>query len=198
NAQSAADALPQDFINQVASQIAAPARARFKEPDYDKAMQRLAAAGFSAYDAERIFAMEAEAQLRFIDTMSNPALRGSVAARDIIADLGDKLREYLGDYGYENYLRSKNLPTTVTIYRVEDDSAGALVGLHKGDEIVRYAGRRVYSITGLNRLVAQGQSGQRVSLQLLRQGNIETIEIPAGAIGITSRPLSPRAVFDLH
>jgi len=198
DSESAAAALQEGLIDPFGVAVTAPTAGRFKEPDYDKAMQRLMAAGFSAYDAERIFALEAEAQLQFIDTMSNPALRRGLAAHEIITDLGENLREYLGDYGYENYLRSKKLPTAVEVIRVAKDSAGASAGLRQGDEIMRYAGRRVYNIGDLNRLVQQGQSGQRVSIQVMRQGNIETLEIPAGAIGITSRPFSPHAVFDLR
>ena len=190
--------LDQAFINPVANRFGAPGRARFAAPDYDKAMERLSAAGFSAYDAEKIFAMEAEAQLRFVEAISLPDNRGSMLAQDIIGELGESLRNYMGDYGYENYLKVKGLPTAVQVQRVAGGSVGQSAGLVQGDEIVRYDGSRVFDIQGLNRVVKSGEQGDLVAVEVVRSGKSISLELPRGTIGISSAPQSPRAVFGLR
>ena len=190
--------LDQAFINPVANRFGAPGRARFAAPDYDKAMERLSAAGFSAYDAEKIFAMEAEAQLRFVEAISLPDNRGSMLAQDIIGELGESLRNYMGDYGYENYLKVKGLPTAVQVQRVAGGSVGQSAGLVQGDEIVRYDGSRVFDIQGLNRVVKSGEQGDLVAVEVVRSGKSISLELPRGTIGISSAPQSPRAVFGLQ
>ncbi|MGB5326023.1 MAG: PDZ domain-containing protein [Pseudomonadales bacterium] len=185
----------------IAELSAAPRRAtpiRFAEPDYDKAMARLMAAGFTAYDAERIFALEAEAQMRFVETMSNPALRGRDSANDIMAELSKSLQEHLGDYGYENYLRARQLPTDVEILRIEEDSIAASAGLREGDRVLSYAGKRVFNIQDLQRLVDSGATGADISIEVLRNGEPERLSLPSGKMGIRARSLSPQAVFDLQ
>ena len=190
--------LDQAFINPVANRFGAPGRARFAAPDYDKAMERLSAAGFSAYDAEKIFAMEAEAQLRFVEAISLPDNRGSMLAQDIIGELGESLRNYMGDYGYENYLKVKGLPTAVHVQRVAGGSVGQSAGLVQGDEIIRYDGSRVFDIQGLNRVVKSGEQGNLVAVEVVRSGKSILLELPRGTIGISSAPQSPRAVFGLR
>ena len=190
--------LDQAFINPVANRFGAPGRARFAAPDYDKAMERLSAAGFSAYDAEKIFAMEAEAQLRFVEAISLPDNRGSMLAQDIIGELSESLRNYMGDYGYENYLKVKGLPTAVQVQRVAGGSVGQSAGLVQGDEIVRYDGSRVFDIQGLNRVVKSGEQGDLVAVEVVRSGKSISLELPRGTIGISSAPQSPRAVFGLQ
>jgi len=190
--------LDQAFINPVANRFGAPGRARFAAPDYDKAMERLSAAGFSAYDAEKIFAMEAEAQLRFVEAISLPDNRGSMLAQDIRGELGESLRNYMGDYGYENYLKVKGLPTAVHVQRVAGGSVGQSAGLVQGDEIIRYDGSRVFDIQGLNRVVKSGEQGNLVAVEVVRSGKSILLELPRGTIGISSAPQSPRAVFGLR
>ncbi|NNM12015.1 MAG: PDZ domain-containing protein [Pseudomonadales bacterium] len=186
-----------------AGQVGTP---KFAEPNYEKSMQRLTAAGFTAYDAERIFAIEAEAHLRFIESMQNPATRGRQTANDIVADFGASLKDHLGDYGYENYLRSRNLPTDVEILRVARSSVAESSGLVKGDRVLTYDGDRVFNIQELSRMIdarSDTSSGTAigtttVTVEILRDGERQQISVPAGKMGIRAKPLSPGAIFELR
>lgn len=175
-----------------------PQQRRFADPDYNKAMERLMAAGFTAYDAERIFAIEAEAHIRFVDSLRNPGSGERETARQIIADMSESLQDYLGDYGFENYLRSRKLPTDVEILHVDDESAGARAGLREGDRVIAYNGNRVFSVQDLQRLVETAGASGTVQLEITRDGQRELMSVDAGKIGIRARPLSPASVFDLH
>ena len=75
---------------------------------------------------------KSEAQLRFVEAISVPANRGSMLAQEIIGELGESLRSYMGDYGYENYLKVKGLPTAVQVQRVAGGSVGSVSGISAG------------------------------------------------------------------
>jgi S1-C subfamily serine protease len=58
---------------------------------------------------------------------------------------------------------------------VDADSAAAKAGLQKGDLIVEFAGERVRSVAQLRRLIHETPAGRTVSLQVIRDGQSQTL-----------------------
>ena len=61
------------------------------------------------------------------------------------------------------------------VEHVDADSAAAKAGLHKGDVIVEFAGERVRSEAQLRRLIRETPAGRTVSLQVIRNGQAQTL-----------------------
>ena len=98
---------------------------------------------------------------------------------------GDALRAELGDADYERYLEANQRSTSITISSVIESSPAQSVGLQSGDEIVRYDGERVFSMTDLTRQTMQGQAGENVVIDIMRNGLPMQVVVPRGPVGIT-------------
>jgi len=58
-------------------------------------------------------------------------------------------------------------------------------GLKPGDEIVAYAGKRVFDLRELNNLTFQGTPGESVVVEVRRDGQSVQLVLPRGPLGIT-------------
>lgn len=94
------------------------------------------------------------------------------------------MRSVLGDLDYERYLQAYGRPTTVGIGAVIESSPGQVAGLQAGDEIVRYDGQRVFSYSDVNNQQLQGEPGESIVVDILRDGVPMQIVMPRGPIGI--------------
>ena len=63
--------------------------------------------------------------------------------------------------------------------------AAQAAGLQTGDEVIAYAGERVFNISDLNQLILEGAPGQTVVVDVLRDGQQIQVYVPRGPIGIT-------------
>lgn len=165
--------------------------------DYDKAMLRLAEAGFSAFDAEVIIELESAAKEKIAALFED---RDSSNRREIIGTIREvsaQMHKALGDYGYENYLKANGQSPSVYIAKVADGTSGEQAGLKAGDRILRYGGERVFDIYELNAATSNGMLGEMVEIQVQRGEQINTMLIPRGVIGITSRPRMPAQFFSM-
>ena len=95
------------------------------------------------------------------------------------------LREELGDADFERYLIANNRSTSVTVSSVIESSPAQSAGLQPGDEIVRYDGERVFSMSDLTRQTMDGTAGQTVVVDIMRNGNPMQIVLPRGPVGIS-------------
>jgi len=94
------------------------------------------------------------------------------------------LRSELGDADYEKYLQAQGRPTKVGVLNVLPSSPAEKAGMQPGDQIVSYAGQRVFNMADLTDLTLQGTPGQTVTLEVQRnQQNVQLV-IPRGPIGI--------------
>lgn len=104
------------------------------------------------------------------------------------------LRDSIGDAAFERYLEAQGQPTTVEVMQVLGGSPGAVVGLEPGDQISSYNGERVFGISDLRRLTMQGKPGEDVVIEVIRDGVIMQLSLPAGPIGITGSGARSRAM----
>lgn len=100
------------------------------------------------------------------------------------------LRSDIGDAEYERYLQALGRPTSVNVRRVLAASPSEEAGLRAGDEIVGYAGQRVFSLAEVNALSLQGTPGEPVVLEVRRAGQTMQLVVPRGPLGLVSEPLT--------
>jgi hypothetical protein len=102
------------------------------------------------------------------------------------------LRQELGDADYERYLTALGAPTRVGVFNVIPSSPAETAGLRAGDEILSYAGTRVFEMRELNDLTVEGTPGQPVVVEVQRDGQSLQLVLPRGPIGIGGGPFNRR------
>jgi len=152
----------------------------------DRRLNQLAEAGFSPDQAQHITERESELQLEALYAQYE-AIRDGEPSGPLTNrfDPQDQLRQELGDASYERYLDATGQSTSIGVQRVMDGSPGQAAGLQTGDEVIAYAGERVFNISDLNQLILEGAPGQPVVMDVLRDGQQIQLYVPRGPIGIT-------------
>ncbi len=152
----------------------------------ERRLNQLIEAGFSPDQAQHITERESELRLEALYAQYDAIREGAPAGPPTNRfDPQTQLRQELGDAGYERYLDATGQSTSIGVQRVMEGSAGQAAGLQTGDEVIAYAGERVFSISDLNRLILEGQPGQPVVMDVLRDGQRIQVYVPRGPIGIT-------------
>ncbi len=167
----------------------------FELDNNEESIARLSKAGFSAYEAEIIYELENETKLKFLQAMSNPVAKDYNVNQQLLGEFGDAMLEKVGEYGYENYLKSRSQSTNVKLLRVNKNMSAGKSGLKAGDEIIRYDNKRVFSIYDLNRLSTQRSSNQSIMVEYMSEGVLKTASIQGGILGVYSRPPNVQALF---
>ena len=147
---------------------------------------RLLEAGFAPGQAESIAQRESELQMETLRARYEAERTGDLM--DFYRSgsaASDALRAEIGDADYERYLDATDRPTSVSISSVLESSPAQRAGLRPGDQIVRYDGERIFSISDLTRATMQGQPGEQVPVDVLRDGVTMQMVLPRGPIGIS-------------
>lgn len=154
---------------------------RSRRADAAARRERLVEAGFTATEAERILQRESELRMESIQARYEAQLSGEELD---FRGVTDSLRAELGDAGYERYLEANNRPTAVTVSTVYENSPALAAGILPGDEIFRYDGRRVFSMSEISAHMLEGAPGQMITLDILRDGVPMQITLPRGPLGV--------------
>lgn len=163
-------------------------RAR-RDRDADDASRaaRFEAAGFTPERAAWIAAREAELQFEMLQARHDAERSGNYGGyRELMMNRDAAFRDEIGEADFERYLEATGRSTAIAVGSVMDASPAQAAGLRPGDEIVRYAGQRVYDIGDLNRLTLEGRAGETVYVEVLRDGMPMQLALPRGPVGITS------------
>lgn len=149
-------------------------------------MEALIDAGFLPSQASMIVQRESELQMESIKARYEAEKNGDSAEywRNRTSS-SEILREELGDADYERYLVANGRSTNVSVSSVIESSPAQTAGLQAGDEIVRYGGERVFSMTDLTRQTMNGTAGENVLVDIMRNGNPMQIVMPRGPVGIS-------------
>ena len=149
-------------------------------------MERLIEAGFLPSQASMIVRRESELQMASLQSRYEAERSGDPVdywrSRN---SSSEALRQELGDAEYERYLTANDRSTSITVSSVIDSSPAQSAGLQAGDEIVRYDGERVFSMTDLTRQTMDGTAGQNVVVDIMRDGMPMQIVMPRGPVGIS-------------
>lgn len=76
-------------------------------------------------------------------------------------------------------------PVRLRVVAIRTRSAAARIGLKIGDEIVRYAGKRVTGTDHLRALIRQHRDSDAVALDVVRRGRALRLTVPSGVLGVT-------------
>jgi hypothetical protein len=144
--------------------------------------ERLVANGFAPDRADWIVQRTEQLRMEALQAQYD-ARRGG---RPVEMDASDEtLRAELGEADYERYLEAYGRQTTIPVRDVLASSPAERSGLKPGDEIVAYAGKRVFDLRELNGLTFQGTPGESVVVEVRRDGQNIQVVMPRGPLGIT-------------
>jgi hypothetical protein len=147
----------------------------------ERQLDRLVQAGFTRERAEWLERRSQELQLQAQQAQYD-AQRSGQPFRG--ADIQSALRKEIGDAEYEKYLAGTGRPTNVPVMEVLASSAAEKSGLRAGDQIVSYAGTRVFEMNELNALTRQGSPGETVTVEVQRDGQVVQVQVPRGVLGV--------------
>ena len=152
--------------------------------------ESLMAAGFSAPEAENLAQRWGQQQMDLLYLRDQAIREGWIDTpryREAAQDLRDgnaSLREELGDDAYDRLLYASGQPNRLAITSVFESSPGQVSGLQPGDVIISYDGTPVRSGSDVRDATTDGDPGEPVMMEILRDGQPIEINIPRGPIGI--------------
>ena len=148
-----------------------------------RAVNSLLEAGFDEFRANDILA---EVNRVRAEVLSALELQEERPDRDEVQlEVSNRLKLSLGEYDYEQFLNATGQPTRVPVREVQPESPAAIAGLQPGDEIVRYAGERVFNSTELIDKTSNSIEGSSVLVEVEREGIPYSFTVPAGSLGVT-------------
>jgi len=172
----------------------APGRGRFdparRQAESERRLvERLTAAGFAPDRAEWINRRTSELRMEALQAEYEARRQGDGQTTLPLAralELEGSLRADLGDADYERYLEALGRPTSVGVQSVLASSPAERAGLKPGDEVLAYGGRRVFNMRELNDLIYEGNAGDSVVVDIVRDGQPLQIVLPRGPIGVVA------------
>ncbi|MDH3748392.1 MAG: PDZ domain-containing protein [Gammaproteobacteria bacterium] len=162
-------------------------RARFggsRRYDPEQRLADLTEAGFSVSRADWIMQRESELRMEAMQARYDAMRQGETPSRALNPD--NLLRAEVGDAEYEMFLQADNRPTSVNVGRVFDSSPALTAGLQSGDQITHYDGERVFSTFDLTRQTMDGNAGENVVVNIVRNGVPMQVVLPRGPLGINT------------
>jgi len=153
--------------------------------------QHLIDSGFSREETARIFQIESEEAYRRLQVQYDRRRENAASTNGQYSNI-NPIRAELGEENYQRYLETNGWPTSVLIGSVIGGSPGESAGLRAGDNVLSYAGERVFNINEINNLTIQGQVGESILIEVERNGDLLQLTIPRGPIGINAGNRSRR------
>lgn len=160
-----------------------PDPAAMRERARERQLQRFVDAGIPRERAEWIERRTEELEVQAMQARYDAQRTGQPVQG--LLDPERALRKELGDAEYERYLTATGRPTQVQVSNVLASSAAERAGLQAGDQIVSYAGTRVFDMRELNALTSEGAAGESVSVEVRRNGQTVQVQVPRGPLGLT-------------
>lgn len=156
-----------------------------RRDDPEQRVKAMIEAGFSQSRADWIIQRESALQMELMQTRYEAMRSGEPMTRGMNADI--LLRDEIGDAEYEMYLEASNRQTSVGVGRVFEASPALTAGLQTGDQITHYDGERVFSTFDLTRQTMEGDAGENVVVNIVRDGAPMQVVLPRGPLGINTR-----------
>ena len=88
---------------------------------------------------------------------------------------------------YDQFLYATGAPNRLVIENVLSLTEASEAGFRSGDEVLGYDGRRVFRYGELLHATAGGDLGEYVPVDLLRDGEIHSIQVRRGPLGVLLR-----------
>ena len=110
-------------------------------------------------------------------------INDTLAIYESLIKYGKVLRPYIGIGGIdidEATAKQNNVPTGVYVKRIQSDSPAASSSLKVGDVITAIDGQKVTDMAELNEYKDQKNIGDKITLDIYRDGKTEQVEITLG------------------
>jgi len=160
----------------------------------ERRVSRMVEGGFSEDEARQILQQESEAQYKAMEAAWEAQRNGETLDRFAPTNSTQSiLRSEIGDDAYARYLEVQGQPTAVSVTQVLSGSPGTRAGMQAGDQVVRYNGERVFSMSDLRNQTMQGEPGEEVVIEIDRDGMRMQLTVPRGPIGITGNGANIRS-----
>lgn len=147
-------------------------------------------AGFSYDKAVELDERYADLELRGL-YLRDQALREGWISEPRFAEERSKLSAEeeaisaeLGEDAYDRYLYATGQSNRVNVTSVIRKSPAESSGIEGGDVIYRYAGDRIYDSFDLRNATSDGEVGESVAVEVLRDDAILELYVPRGPLGI--------------
>lgn len=155
-------------------------------------INRFVDAGFSPERAQWILVREDQLEMEVLQSRYEATQNGASSEEVANISASQFMRDELGDADYEKYLAGLGRPTSINVTDVFTNSPGQAAGLEPGDAIVAYDGKRVFDMNELNGLTYEGDVGEIVSIDVIRDGQPMQLYVARGPIGISGGGRSTR------
>jgi hypothetical protein len=97
------------------------------------------------------------------------------------------LRKEIGEEDFDLLLYATGRKNRVVVDDVLRNSPGEQAGLEPGDVVLSYEGRRIFKAPELKQATVQGQRGDRVVIDVLRDGEVVRVYATRGPLGAKLR-----------
>lgn len=152
--------------------------------------ERLVEAGFAVDEAARLKQQADEIAMQRLylrDQAMREGWLGSGRYREELRALGERqqsMRDQLSADDYDRYLWALGRPNRVTVSSVLSGSPAQQAGLQPGDQILSYAGERVFSPGEIRRESSRGVAGASVAVEVMRDSQPMLVYLPRGPLGV--------------
>jgi len=153
-----------------------------RRPWFDS--QSLVDAGLGDSEVARLQTKWEEAELEKLYLRDEAARNGRPYSRQGVREVDASLREELGEDGYDWMLFATGQGNRVVVGDVLARSPAEDAGFRPNDVVLRYDGARVYATGELQRATSAGDPGERVYVDVLREGVPRSIVVPRGPLGL--------------
>lgn len=157
--------------------------AAMRERARERQLDRFVEAGFTRDRAEWVMRRMEELEVQAMQAQYEAQRSGQPGAAPI--DPQRALRGELGDAEYERLLTATGRPTQVQVMDVLASSSAERSGLQPGDQILSYAGTRIFDMRELNALTREGAPGESVTMEVRRNGQTIQVQVPRGPLGVS-------------
>ena len=151
---------------------------------------RLVRGGIDENLAQQIVRQQNENELKRLelqDTAKRENYYMTERYREELAEIDEQaisLREQIGDDEYDRYLYNSHINNRVKALSVMTGSEAELAGIQDGDIILDYDGKKIFEWHELKAATTEGERGEYVSVNVLRNGELYSFTIPRGPLGI--------------
>jgi len=151
----------------------------------------LIAAGMAPADAQELRSRWEGSELekiQLIDRATREGWLGTAKYQQELTSIDASLRGDLNEADYDRYLYATGRNNRARITDVLANSPGEAAGFRAGDTVLSYDGKRVFSIEELRDLATRSRRGDTIRVEVLQDGEVETLTVPGGPIGLMLKP----------
>ena len=199
--QAELEDLTLNLANRVQSSMRSQARARvdtfrsdFMGRGSERQQKRLIDAGFSEQQASTLIGRQEDTAMERLYLRDQAAREGWLDTERYqeelakLPNVNESIRADLSDTDYDKYLYATRQRNRVMVTSVLQGSPAQSAGVQPGDVVYSMDGQRVFENDDILKISSQGNAGEAVSVEVLRDGEIVQLYVPRGPLGVNSMP----------